>query len=100
MGTFSNNTTMKVSRAISGAITVASNGYAIATYYPSTTVNPSTNNTNMPMLMPITQYFGPSQSVPATITYNAPIQFSGASLVTYTTVTYALSSGVEFINTP
>ena len=86
-------TTMKVNRAISGATTVAANGYAIIDYQYSSGLGGSATVSGVQSLF-ITKYYGPSQSIPATVT---SVVSNGAATAT---VTYALSSGVEFINTP
>lgn len=86
------NTSLKVNRAITGATTVALNSYAIVTYGPNSSA-PSINISTAPNA-PITRYFGPSQSIPATFTTTA---YDNA---TSSTLTWGLLSGVEFINSP
>lgn len=90
MASLSNNTTLKVNRAISGATTVNANCYAVVTYNPnSSAVNGSA--AAGPGISNV--YFGPGQSIPATIT----TVVSGSPTIT---TTYTLLSGVEFMNTP
>ena len=74
-GTYSNNTTLKVSAAVSGATTVPSNSYAIVTYVSSSSAPGSVN-----------VYYGPGQSVTSSVT------IAGTS--------HALNSGVIFTNSP
>lgn len=84
------NITTKVNRAISGATTVNANCYAVVTYNPNSSgVNGSA--AAGPGLSIV--YFGPGQSIPATIT----TVVSGSPTVN---ATYSLLSGVEFINSP
>jgi hypothetical protein len=86
------NVSLKVNRAISGATTVNANCYAIVTYSPNSTA-PSVNISTAPNA-PITRYFGPGQSVPASFTTTA---YDNA---TASTLTWGVLSGVEFINSP
>lgn len=94
------NIGMKVNRAISGADTVSANAYAMVTYRPtnidfSGNVGDFGGAANAPV---ITRYFGPEQSIPAT--FVTGIALTGAGGFTgSTTVTYALLSGVELVNT-
>lgn len=82
---------MKVNRVISGATTVTANSYAIVNYIPNV-IPPSAAITVSGA--PITRYFGPGQSVPATFTAT---YYEGS---TSSIITFSILSGVEFINTP
>lgn len=95
MATFSNNTTLKVNRAITGATTVSAAGYAIVTYL-FTSYSIVINSQNTPPDSSITRYFGPLQSIPASFTVNNFNFGSDGNGV----CTYTLQSGVEFVNTP
>lgn len=89
----SSNTSMKVNRAISSATTVNANCYAIVDYsFTSHTAGTSLSNQMIPAKY--TVYVGPSQTVSSTFTMSI---YNGAA--TYT-ITYSLTGGVEFINSP
>ena len=95
MSTFNGNSTLKVNRAITGATTVASNGYAIVSYRCTSYVI-NTGSVAAIWQPLVERHFGPSQSIPASFT-------SGSATITSTnqaTLTYSLESGVEFVNTP
>ena len=94
MATYSNNTTLKVNRAISSTTTVSSNCYAVIDYILTTNTSVTNNNTIYGFIQ---RYFGPGQSVPTSFT--AAIQAVSGS-TSPTTGTYTIQSGVEFINTP
>jgi hypothetical protein len=101
MATYSVNTTLKVNRAITGATTVNANCYAVVTYnvtsisaFSANAVTGATSNG----IPPVSRYFGPSQSIPATFT-SLVARFNGATQET-ANYTYSLQSGVEFINSP
>lgn len=82
----------KVNRVISSSTTVNSNCYAVVSYnYSSSTVIIGAAY-NKQLLF--NKYFGPGQSIPATITLVA--EHNGFS----TNNVFSLSSGVEFINSP
>jgi hypothetical protein len=90
----SNNQSIKINRAISGTTTVNANCYAIITYiYSSSTAIAG------PLVTPgsyeINKYFGPGQSIPATMSflYYTDNGYNGNNIFT-------ISSGVEFINSP
>lgn len=91
------NTSIKVSRAISGAATIASNAYAIITYTKtSITTLTGSGGVEYGSLNPdtINRYFGPSTVVPNT--FSQTVVYGSANV----TVVYTLLSGVEFINSP
>ena len=88
---------IKVNRAISGATTVGSNCYAIVTYLPSGTG--SVGSGDFAVTSYIEKYFGPGQSIPATISVYSIRQAGTGSNQSNVSVSYSLSSGVEFINT-
>ena len=94
------NVGMKVNRAITGATTVAANGYAMVTYNLSSLPGTNTGSTSQSWdASVITRYFGPGQSIPASFT--TPFWGSnGSGIVTnWGNATYSLMSGVEIINT-
>ncbi len=86
------NTSLKVNRAITGVTTVNANCYAIVTYTPNSSA-PTVNISTAPNA-PITRYFGPAQSIPATF------QTTAYDNSTSSILTWGLLSGVEFINSP
>lgn len=94
------NIGLKVNRAITGATTVNANAYAMVTYSPSfagTVVAGGTGYTGL-AATPITRFFGPGQSIPASFTTTSRIGEAG-SVAASTTTTWSLQSGVELINT-
>lgn len=93
--TFANNTTMKVNRAIGGATTVNANCYAVVSYVcTSTPNNPFTSNMYS-VTASIQQYYGPGQSIPASIS-----ACTASSNTSNYFSTYTLTGGVEFVNSP
>ena len=93
------NTSLKVSRAISGATTVAANCYAVVNYQKTGIDYGSTSAQDYGSQNPdiIVRYFGPGQSVPATFTSTSARNPDPGFFVT---AHFALMSGVEFINSP
>ena len=97
----------KISRAISGATTVAANGMAIVTYtggsagggggLTSTGTGAFTGLLAVGVIAPITRYFGPGASIPATFTSPGYISEQASGPVSVN-ITWTLASGVEFIN--
>lgn len=87
---------LKVNRAISGADTVSANSYAVV-FYTVTTVGAVEANSSI-STPPVTRYFGPAQTIPATFT-NVAGRGDNGGAESNTTSTYTLQSGVEFINT-
>lgn len=96
------NIGMKVNRAITGATTVTANAVAAVTYSPTSAagaLSPSPATNTVTGYPPITRFFGPGQSIPASFNVtgigytSAPTYTSGGS------ITYSLLSGVELINT-
>jgi hypothetical protein len=105
------NIGMKVNRAITGATTVNANAYAMVTYQCNSTSwtsgpsgpqtsgnNISTDISSEPTGQIQTRYFGPAQAIPASFTVTRSVIISGPSKSSYT-VTWALVSGVELVNT-
>jgi hypothetical protein len=92
VGVISSNVSTKVNRVITGATTVNANCYAIVTYQ-ATSASGSSSGASVP---PINVYFGPAASIPATPSYGVFVGAGG----TVHTATYAIVSGVEFINSP
>jgi len=88
------NIGMKVNRAITGATTVNSNAYAIVDYR-ITGISIVSGSQRFTEDRFITRYFGPGQSIPATIVVNNVTSTAGD----VGNVTYTLQSGVEIINT-
>lgn len=84
------NVKIKVNRAIGSATTVGTNCYAVVSYTLNTIGGSSTRSRDQLF----NKYFGPGQSIPATITLVA--EHNGFS----TNNVFSLSSGVEFINSP
>lgn len=105
MATYSGSS-LRVNRAITGATTVASNGFVTATYRSSSTSNasPAAATTGTVTFQNVIRFFGPNQSVPATFSQVEVIyqvnQGSTAISQLSTTMTYTLISGVEFVNNP
>lgn len=96
------NIGMKVSRAISGATTVAANAYAMVTYIPSnTSISPSSPIETS--FQPMTRHFGPGQPIPSSFTVIGGRRYTDVggvpTIATTMTITYSLQSGVELINT-
>jgi len=94
----------RINRAISGATTVAANGFAVVTYAGT---SPGANGTvsavgggSVP-IQPVTRYFGPGAAIPLTFTtasYNFDNVSAGSIVTTVFNITWTLLSGVEFIN--
>jgi len=87
MGTFSTNTTLKVSRVLINGDTVSATGYGILTYRSLQTLGGTTASTYQQM------YVGPGHVVAGTIVYNT-VGINGNIME------YYLQSGVEFVNSP
>lgn len=93
LAVISDNTTLKVNRAISSSTTVNPNCYAVVDYVYSSD-DAGTGFTNQLIPHSVTRNFGSGQSVPASVSV---IYKDGAT--TYT-ITYAISTGYELINSP
>lgn len=105
MATYSSNTTLKANRAITGATIVAANGYAIVDYAltSSSAIGNLVSFVGSGGQSAIVQrYFGPGQSIPASFTddFIAGFLMDGSGNAVFSTGTFSLRSGVEFINTP
>ena len=95
----SNNQSIKVNRAISGATTVNANCYAIVNYQKTAvtigaTVSGFEYSAGLSDIT--TRYFGPGQTIPASFNSSITAYSGSANLV----VAYAIMGGVEFINSP
>lgn len=100
MPAFGNNTSLKVNRAITGATTVNANCFARVTYEATNSGLWGGSRSGIIVTNPFTRTFGPSQSIPATISVHNYYHHGGASTIRVATVTYTLVSGYELINTP
>ncbi len=105
---------MRVTAAVSGATTVPADSYAMVTYTVSTSTTSGYAQTGnlassipadgIKSFVPVTRYFGPGQSIPATFTshagYNAVYNAgpNNTTITTAVTVTYSLASGVIISN--
>lgn len=101
----SSNTSLKVSRAISGATTVGVNCYAVVTYAAGgdTHSGASLSTTfGSPQGSVINRYFGDGQSIPSTFTTTIFAYLPGGAGTPNSpvNVTWSLLSGVEFVNSP
>lgn len=93
------NIGMKVNRAITGATTVNANAYAMVTYNPSFGSYGGNGGSPSSAGGPITRYFGPGQSIPASFSTSFPTILNNGSIGAQISVTWSLQSGVELINT-
>ena len=98
MGVIGNIGGTKVNRVISGADTVGTGCYAQVSYVATGSApNYGSSIGTVYPLPPIVKTFGPGQSIPASFTQAVPYSIGpGATSVT---MTWTLSSGVEFSNT-
>lgn len=85
--TLASNKTLKINRAISTSTTVNSDCYAKVDYR----YTGSAGTIAGAIGLPVTLIFGPSQSIPSTIT----VVMGGVG-----NVTFGIQGGVEFINSP
>jgi len=98
---------LNVSAAVTGAVTVAANSYVVITYVSTVTTPSSITSSGVQIdnafhgglqNQIITRYFGPSQSVPSTFT--TTFQYVDAANTQQNgTLTWTLQSGVQFTNT-
>jgi hypothetical protein len=94
------NIGLKVNRAITGATTVNSGAYAMVTYeLTAAGAGPAgVDGASVSAIAPITRYFGPGASIPATFNSGAFLHSTFMS-TTIVSGTWTLLSGVELINT-